>query len=76
MQFTAEVPKVNPIPVPSKPMPVSGQLNKCVHVCVRFFVGGLAAQVPPAKRIAAAEAAEERAEWPVVQARFQGMLII
>ena len=43
MQFTAEVPKVNPTPVPSKPMPVSGQLNNCVRVCVRFFVGGLAA---------------------------------
>ena len=41
MQFTAEAPKVNPIPVPSKPMPVSGQLNKCVHVCVRFLLVAL-----------------------------------
>ena len=32
-------------------------------MCVSpFFVGGLAAQVPPAKRLAAAEAAQERAE--------------
>ena len=78
MQFTAEVPKVKPIPVPSKPMPVSGQVNKCVHVCVcvRFFVAGLSAEVPPAKRLAAAEAAEERAEWPVAEARFQGMFKI
>ena len=35
-QFTAEAPKVNPIPVPSKPMPVSGQLNKCACVCPFF----------------------------------------
>ena len=32
----------------------------CMCVSV-FLVGGLAAQVPPAKRLAAAEAAQERA---------------
>ena len=48
----------------------------CVCVCPFFLVAGLSAQVPPAKRLAAAEAAEERAEWPVMEARFQGMFKI
>ena len=67
---------MNPIPVPSKPMPVSGQLNKCVHVCVRFFAGGLAAEVPPAKRIAAAEAAGRGLSGLWRRPGFKGMLII